>query len=259
MTHPSVLTRTRHVLDTRTVIHAVRRDVSIQQQGRTLFIQAFANAINVPESEIRLRIRSVSEAGLLQKGVEPFLPQHGVRVLLAFMASPTHAEAGRIVPRFAALRRSVIGRPKDRGDSQMETAKVILKALPVIEKGTLEDVLTTILADLNSEKPLDYRVTEFETMQPPHDMATIRFVPTTGSLPEIAVTFGGQHPRGLSKAAPRREVEVIVRIPGRVLTRMKGAIKLGSVTNVWREREEIGVEPTWGEPTVAPEHERSKD
>ena len=104
--------------------------MSIQEQGRTRFIRALSAAIDIPESDIRLRIRAVSEAGLLQKHNEPFLPEHGIAILLSLMVSPTHAEAGRMVPRYAALPNAGVGDLDDRAILTKRQDEAVRRVLP---------------------------------------------------------------------------------------------------------------------------------
>jgi hypothetical protein len=201
--------------------------VPIPEQGKTRFVKALANAIHVPETEIRMRMRAVGEAGMLPKRTEEFTDRHGVAVILALLAAPFHSEAGRVVPVYAALRQGARRRPKDApmtpGPVQEESYQAVLAALPSLEVGNLEDVLLDILSDLARDGGDDaaYTVNEIEVTRPPLDAATIRFQPRTGSLPEIAVTFAPLV-RGLQDAADRqaerqRNIKLTATIPGPAL------------------------------------------
>lgn len=216
-----VLTCTRHVLDTESVNHAGGRVVSIQEQGRTRFIRALSAAIDIPESDIRLRIRAVSEAGLLQKHNEPFLPEHGIAILLSLMVSPTHAEAGRMVPRYAALPNAGVGDLDDRAILTKRQDEAVRRVLPeAFEPGaTFGSVLAAVLRDLaQGEANARYFVRQLAAVWPPYDAAMLAIEPV-GVRPPVPLFFCAQPP-GLWTPMRMPRAGVSIPRPGRVLAEL---------------------------------------
>lgn len=216
--------------------------MSIEEQGRTRFIKALSSAINVPESEIRLRIRSVSEAGLLQKSVEPFLDRHGANILIALLASPRHAEAGRIVQRYAALPFAGFGGPEEAPvNVPPRDVEAIKWALPdAFEPGaTLGGVLAAILRDMREgELNAPYFVRGFSVSWPPHDAVTIHIEPV-GIRPPIPLYFAAQH--GLdARFHPLPAMEHSVKIPPSVLI----AVAPFTIPSTERKSDESGATAT---------------